>query len=259
MTPGVQPRLDRRHVRRAETIAEVVDVAIEVMGENGVAGLSLGEVARRMGIRPPSLYVYFDSKNAVYDAVFARGWQEILPAMEAVPMPDGTTEDLPGYLLRVAQAFVGWALAHPVHTQLMVWRPVPGYEPSAATYEWAVQAFTRGQAVFERLVELGLLRDDVPVSEIFRVWTVLTSGVITQQLANAPTEGFDEGSFTGLLGPLVEMYGRNYGVQAGPGRPRKAAPPTKTSTSRTPTSETPTSRTPTSRTTATRRSHADQR
>src|SRR4051794_34336603 len=45
------------------------------MTEHGVGGLSLGEVARRMGMRTPSLYVYFDAKNAVYDAVFARGWR----------------------------------------------------------------------------------------------------------------------------------------------------------------------------------------
>ena len=47
------------------------------MTEYGVGGLSLGEVARRMGLRTPSLYVYFDSKNAVYDAVFARGWRSV--------------------------------------------------------------------------------------------------------------------------------------------------------------------------------------
>lgn len=155
MTPSAERRLDRRHVRRAETIAEIVDVAIEVMSENGVAGLSLGEVARRVGIRGPSLYVYFNSKNAVYDAVFARGRQEVLPAVQAVPMPDATTADLPGYLLQVAEAFVRWAVAHTVHTQLMGWRPVPGYEPSATAYEPAVQTFTRGQMVFERLVKLG--------------------------------------------------------------------------------------------------------
>src|SRR6476619_4767063 len=70
-------RIDRRQRRRLETIEEIVDVAVEVMTEHGVGGLSLGEVARRIGMRTPSLYVYFDSKNAVYDAVFARGWRSV--------------------------------------------------------------------------------------------------------------------------------------------------------------------------------------
>src|SRR3954452_16367441 len=70
-------RIDRRQRRRLETIEEIVDVAVEVMTEHGVGGLSLGEGARRMGMRTPSLYVYFDSKNAVYDAIFARGWRSV--------------------------------------------------------------------------------------------------------------------------------------------------------------------------------------
>ena len=74
-------RLDRRQQRRLETIEEIVDVAVEVMTEYGVAGLSLGEVARRMGMRTPSLYTYFEAKSAVYDAVFARGWQAVHEAM----------------------------------------------------------------------------------------------------------------------------------------------------------------------------------
>ena len=65
----VAPTTDRRHRRREETIREIVDVAVELMGEHGAAGLSLGDVARRMQIRTPSLYGYFDSKNAFYDAV----------------------------------------------------------------------------------------------------------------------------------------------------------------------------------------------
>src|SRR3954466_12938498 len=75
--------LDRRQRRRQETIEQVLDVAVEVMADQGVAGLTLGEVARRMGIRPPSLYVYFDGKHALYDALYERGWRELVIAMKA--------------------------------------------------------------------------------------------------------------------------------------------------------------------------------
>ena len=56
---------DRRRRRHEESADEVLDVALEIMGEAGAAGLSLGEVARRMGVKPPSLYVYFPSKAAL--------------------------------------------------------------------------------------------------------------------------------------------------------------------------------------------------
>jgi len=202
-------RMDRRHLRRAETIEQVVDVAVEVMAKQGVAGLSLGEVARRIGIRPPSLYVYFASKNAVYDAVFARGWRQVLAAMEQLPEP-GESTDLPAYLLEFGERFVRWTLQHPVYAQLMGWRPVPGYEPSPEAYEPAVQVLERARAVMGRLQTLGLFRSDVAVEELMQVWTVLTSGVITQQLANAPQQPYEQGTFTSLLPQLVAMYRAHY-------------------------------------------------
>src|SRR5918998_2863705 len=83
--------LDRRQRRRLETIEQVLDVAVEVMADHGVAALTLGEVARRMGIRPPSLYVYFDGKHALYDALFERGWRALLETLRVVEATrDGT-------------------------------------------------------------------------------------------------------------------------------------------------------------------------
>src|ERR1700757_5191668 len=64
---------DRRARRRQETIAEILGIATEVMTEQGVNGLSLAEVARRLGVQPPSLYKYFPSLMAIYDAIFQRG------------------------------------------------------------------------------------------------------------------------------------------------------------------------------------------
>lgn len=211
------PRTDRRQVRRLETIEEIVDVAVQVMTEFGVGGLSLGEVARRMGMRTPSLYVYFDSKLAVYDAAFARGWREVHETM--APMYAGVHEaaDLPRYFLDCAELFVGWMLEHPAQAQLMCWRPVPGYEPSAAAYEPAVAVLASALTSFEQLRDRGLFRPECDPALLLRTWTVLTTGVMTQQLANAPHESFAEGVFTATLPDLVSMFLTQYG---NPSRPR---------------------------------------
>src|SRR3954469_11244600 len=78
---GQGPRIDRRARRRQETIQEILTIAVEVMEEFGVNGLSLSEVARRLGVQPPSLYKYFDSLHAVYDTIFERGQTEHLAVM----------------------------------------------------------------------------------------------------------------------------------------------------------------------------------
>ena len=133
MTADAVP-LDRRARRRQETIEEVLDIAVEIMAEQGVAGLSIGEVARRMGIRPPSLYVYFPSKHALYDALFARG-----ALGRSSSDLRAATADLETVERRYPRArscstrprtFVRWSVEHPAYAQLLFWRPVPGFEPS---------------------------------------------------------------------------------------------------------------------------------
>ena len=209
MSLVAQERPDRRQVRRAQTIDEIVQVAIDVMGEQGAAGLSLGEVARRIGIRPPSLYVYFPSKSAVYDAVFAQGWEDVLATISAQPEPDATT-DAQDYLLNHANHFVRWTMEHPVHAQLMVWRTVPGYEPSAAAYEPALAIMALTSRRLEALQRLGLLASTAASEELVGAWVTLIGGVVTQQLANAPKQTFQEGTWSRLLPALTSMFTAHY-------------------------------------------------
>src|ERR1700745_6799 len=70
---GAPRRPDRRARPRRQTTAEILDIAAEVMTEEGVNGLSLAEIARRLGVQPPSLYKYFPSLMAVYAQLFRRG------------------------------------------------------------------------------------------------------------------------------------------------------------------------------------------
>jgi AcrR family transcriptional regulator len=202
----------RRQRRRQETIEQVLDIAAAIMAEQGVAGLSVGEIARRMGIRPPSLYVYFPSKHALYDALFARGAQAVLTASEAwiAAHPVASASTLEEILLDHAEAFVRWSLQHAPYAQLLFWRPVPGFTPSPQAYEPAVQMVGLAEEQFAQLQRRGLLRADLPAGQILRDWTILTAGVVSQQLSNAPHESFEEGRFTAALPGLVSMFARYY-------------------------------------------------
>src|SRR4051794_32081001 len=184
--------VDRRQRRRQETIEEVLDIAVEVMTEHGVGGLSLGEVARRMGIRPPSLYVYFASKEALYDALFARGAREIGQVVAESTRrlidrlePGQTLADV---MLDAARTFVRWTMAHPAYTQLLYWRPVPGFEPSPEAFAPAVEMVETSRSRFAELQRRGYIRADASIDDVQRDWVVIITGVVTRQLANAPDE-----------------------------------------------------------------------
>ena len=211
MAPGPVAATDRRHRRRQETIEEILDIAVQIMAEQGVAGLSIGEIARRMGIRPPSVYVYFPSKHALYDALFARGARLLLAAMQevtaALPARPATLEEI---LLPAAQAFVRWSVEHAAYAQLLFWRPVPGFTPSPQAYQAAIELVELGRDRFRALQDAGLLRAEVSIEQIERDWTILGSGVVSQQLSNAPQQAFDEGHFTAAIPGLIAMFAAHY-------------------------------------------------
>ena len=202
--------VDRRQRRRQETIEQVLDVAVEVMSDQGVAGLTLGEVARRMGIRPPSLYVYFDGKNALYDALFERGWRELLSVL--LDVRERTASQSPEEAFRTfSAAFVRWSVEHPAYAPLMFWRPVPGFTPSEQAYAPATDIQRLAREFLADMQRRGGLRADVDLDLAYRTWTSATSGVMTQQLSNAPGEPFETGTFTSTLPDVMAMWLAHHG------------------------------------------------
>jgi AcrR family transcriptional regulator len=201
------PGLDRRRQRRHDTIDEILQISIDVMAEEGVAALSLSEVARRLGIRPPSLYKYFPSKLAIYDALFRRGWQEALAAFRA-----GVATAAPGLpaLASGVEAIGRYGMANQVAAQLTSWRPVPGFQPTAEAYAPSLEFVAEVRRVVETAVELGQLAPGAATEEGLAVLSTLIAGVMTQQLANQPDASFDDGSFTRLFPIVIAMFVRTY-------------------------------------------------
>src|SRR6266852_5808476 len=73
---------ERRQRNREEMKHAILEAARQVMREEGVAALNLNEVARRVGVRTPSLYEYFPGKMALYDALFRLGIRLFAAHME---------------------------------------------------------------------------------------------------------------------------------------------------------------------------------
>ena len=168
-----QPIRDRRVERREATKIEILDAAWELVRAEGLAALKLRDLATKVGMQPPSLYSYFDSKHAIYDAMFLQGNLELLSRYEAMPYLDDPADSL-----RVsARFFVSFAVEDPARAQLMFMRTIPGFEPSANAY-----------AVAEQIVELG--RERLAAAGIepqwFDLWTGIISGLSFQQIANEP-------------------------------------------------------------------------
>ena len=94
----------------------------------------------------------------------------------------------------------------------MLWRPVPGFVPSEQAYAPAVAYQQEGWAEVVRLRDRGVLPPDVDVDRAFRTWTAVISGVISQQLSNAPHEPFESGIFPSTLPDVVDMWLAHHGT-----------------------------------------------
>ncbi len=203
----------RRLIRRRQTIEEALDAAVAIMEEAGVGSLSMSEIARRLGMRQPSLYKYFGSLHAVYDALFARGLERsgaaVQAAIEQGPRGIGT-------IRAAARAVVRWAVQNPALAQLLYWRPVPGFEPAAETFAASVAQMDLVRAGFAEAVAAGLLHPDAASDQAQRLFTVVLSGVISQQMANQPGASYDTGMFTSLTDAALDMFFARYTPSGGP-------------------------------------------
>jgi len=66
------PRRLRKAEQRAETMELILDTSEELFARHGLHGVTLKEVAKRVGVHHTLLNYYFNDKKALFDAVFAR-------------------------------------------------------------------------------------------------------------------------------------------------------------------------------------------
>jgi AcrR family transcriptional regulator len=196
------PNRDRRTERRSATQAEILEAAWGLCAANGLASLSLRDLARQIGLKAPSLYSYFESKNAIYDAMFAQGCQQLLDER-----PAHIPSDLLGGVKTIMGYFVSFCVAAPVRYQLLFQRTIPGFVPSAETFAISQNAMRLTRDWF---AEHGLDRP-----EVVDLFTAVGSGIAAQQNSNEP--GGDR--WTRLVDDAAVMFVRH--ITAGDDQPAR--------------------------------------
>ena len=84
-----------RQRRKEARPAELIAAALELFVEKGFVGTRLEDVAARAGVSKGTLYLYFDSKEALFKAVIQEGMVPILErGADLVDGFEGATADL---------------------------------------------------------------------------------------------------------------------------------------------------------------------
>ncbi|MBK7181318.1 MAG: TetR/AcrR family transcriptional regulator [Chloroflexi bacterium] len=194
--------LNRREQVREETIEKILTIAREEMQAEGVAALSLGTIARRLGMRPPSLYTYFDSKHAIYDELFRRGFLEFGRRMSERPYQDGTLRE---NLESLMTTYMRFAQENQDLYQLMFQRPVPGFVPSEKSMAVSLGQLNASKEQFTYLLEGEDNTLTIPFEEARDLVIAFEHGLTEMHLANNPDLPVGEGRFGKLIPQAVQI------------------------------------------------------
>jgi AcrR family transcriptional regulator len=165
------PRQRRKEARPAELMA----AALELFVEKGFAGTRLDDVAARAGVSKGTLYLYFDSKEALFKAVIQEG---IVPILEEgaslIDGFEGSTADL----LR-AMIAEWWQRIGNTHLagvpKLMI--SEAGNFPDLATYYHDV-VITRGRDLMRRTLQRGIASGEFRVVDVETAIDVIFAPVL---------------------------------------------------------------------------------
>ena len=163
-----------RALRRQDTVRRILEAAWRLSRDRGLTGWTLRDLGAEVGMRAPSLYGYADSKNALFDLMFADGYRQLIERIDE----QKRSEDPEELVREAARLFVTFADEEPARFQLLFQFTAPGFEPSAESMALA------GQALDELVVALAAagVHDQADVD----LWTATLTGLASQQVSNDP-------------------------------------------------------------------------
>ena len=184
----------RRQRTRDLMIETILETARAIMREEGVAALSMQELARRLELRAPSLYNYFSGKMAIYDALFQLGFRLYGEHTRAYTRGAQTWQ---AEIRLAMEAYMTFALQNPELYQLCFERPVPGFVPSEASLQVSLELLQESYArvaQFEPLLKTGL-----PAEQVVDLVIAIMHGLTALHMSNEPQLPLGQGRFGALI------------------------------------------------------------
>jgi AcrR family transcriptional regulator len=121
--------------RRGLTPARIVDAALQLVDEQGLASVTMRALASRLGVEAMSLYKHVENRDKLFDAVVDRIVNELSTDEQ---VPERPAHGWRPYLADVARGIRRYARAHPHAFPLVATRPTeaPWINPPLRSVEW---------------------------------------------------------------------------------------------------------------------------
>lgn len=195
-----QPLSPHRQRKHNLMIQSILDTAREIMREQGVAALSMQELARRLDMRASSLYNYFPSKMAIYDALFQLGFRLYQEHLEKAWQEGQTWQK---FVRLNFEGYFTFALENPDLYQLCFERPVPGFVPSEKSLKISVSTLEK---YYERAAEYkNTIDTSLSAQQMVDLLIAMMHGITAMHLSNEPRLPLGQGRFGSLIPAVMEV------------------------------------------------------
>ncbi len=154
----------RRHKKHEDIREEIKAAAWNVIAKQGIPDLSLGAIAREMGLTTPALYRYFLSRDDLVNALMEDAYfslTEVLKNARSAISPDHHA----GRFRAVCLAYRDWAIHFPQRYLLIYGAPIPGYkldekagQPPDPVYEVFLNVLNETDQAFRLIPPTGSIR-----------------------------------------------------------------------------------------------------
>lgn len=192
----------RNDEARQERVEAILAAALDVFSEKGFAPARLEDVAARAGIAKGTIYLYFPSKEALFEALIRSGIAAPIAAMEARLLAlDGSTE----VLLRALFAWLRQEVlgTRRVEIARLVLSEAPRFPELARLYHEEV--VSRGLRLVRRIAERARERGEFGSGEIEAFPHLVIAPALVALLWTASFERFEPLDVEGLFGAHVDL------------------------------------------------------
>ena len=197
---------ERRQRNREEMMTAILDAARSVMREEGVAALNLHEVARRVGLRPPSLYEYFPGKMALYDALYRFGIRQYAAGRAHLVPLTSDPESFWAHARAELEHYMTFAQENPELYHLVFERPVPGFVPSLESLEEGARILAHSDQILKQALEQGNLALGLPPEQARDLFIGMMHGLTALHMANEPEQPMGSGRFGSLIEAALMLF-----------------------------------------------------
>jgi len=172
----------RREQEKEDLRRRILDAAGALFVEHGYEGLSMRQVAERIGYSATTIYRYYEDKDDLLFAIVREGF---LRFGKALAKAAESSDDPRERLAALGRAYIDFGLKNPVYYRLMFMQRFDFlFESRADEKAPMIDSFAVLRGAVEQAMRAGVLRQDDPETTSVVIWSVV-HGVTSLAIAGA--------------------------------------------------------------------------